>query len=118
MGKQKAIRKMICRSWQQDFQAFYRHMGDRPEGTFLRRIDRSKPYSKKNCVWATREELMADTPQVKNRKSVIQSLDGVVITEWVSAYRAAKETGIGRSGIYHCCHGDQKLAGGFSWKFA
>lgn len=46
-----------CDEWG-DFTAFYVDMEDSYfDGSLLRRLDRTKPYSKDNCKWATPEEL-------------------------------------------------------------
>ena len=41
----------ICERWN-DFKLFLEDMGPCPEGAYLCRIDKTKGYSKENCVWA------------------------------------------------------------------
>jgi hypothetical protein len=43
---------MLCKEWE-EFENFYRDMGDRPDGTSIDRIDVTKGYYKENCRWAT-----------------------------------------------------------------
>lgn len=42
--------------WRTSFEAFYRDMGDRPDGMSVDRMDNEKGYSKENCRWATASE--------------------------------------------------------------
>lgn len=46
----------VCPEWASDFMAFYRSMGEPPEGLTLDRIDGTKGYSPDNCRWASYKE--------------------------------------------------------------
>ena len=46
---------MLCKEWE-EFENFYRDMGDRPDGASIDRIDVTKGYYKENCRWATSRE--------------------------------------------------------------
>lgn len=49
------------------------------------------------------------------RKSIpVKCVETNVI--YSSAYSAQRETGIRQSGIWQCCHGQRKTAGGFHWE--
>ena len=44
-----------------EFTGFYADMGDRPEGSSLERKKNNAPYSKENCIWATRQQQQSNT---------------------------------------------------------
>jgi hypothetical protein len=53
----------ICQEWIESFEAFYKHLGPRPEGTTLERKDGTKGYEPGNVYWGTSSE------QARNRTS-------------------------------------------------
>lgn len=46
----------VCQEWREDFAAFQRDMGDRPEGRTIDRRDNDLGYFKDNCRWSTPKE--------------------------------------------------------------
>ncbi|MCK5787946.1 MAG: hypothetical protein KAH32_03035 [Chlamydiia bacterium] len=72
----------VCTSWLKSYQAFYKDMGDRPDGLTLDRVDNDKGYSKSNCRWATRLQQV-------NNSSIIRLLsfkgESKSVTEWSRA---------------------------------
>ncbi|MHA1738940.1 MAG: hypothetical protein ACTSWD_10175 [Candidatus Heimdallarchaeota archaeon] len=46
----------MSKSWYHSFEQFLKDMGKVPEGKSIERLNNSKGYTKKNCIWATREE--------------------------------------------------------------
>ncbi len=53
----------VCNEWVNDFSAFYRDMGECPDGLTLDRIDPGGNYCKENCRWTTWDE------QHRNRRN-------------------------------------------------
>ncbi len=55
---------------------------------------------------------------LKKSKPVLQyTLDGIFIKEWVSAYKAYKESGYNFGHISSCCRGIKKTYNGYIWKY-
>ena len=50
----------VCDQWRHDFAAFYAHVGDRPEGMSLDRIDNDRGYEPGNVRWASHAEQRAN----------------------------------------------------------
>lgn len=55
----------MCADWAQSFEQFFAHIGPRPKGTTLDRIDNNRGYEPGNVRWAT------STAQVRNRRVTI-----------------------------------------------
>lgn len=56
----------MCEEWRNSFWVFLAHMGPRPVGTTLERLDGDKGYVPGNCVWAT------PIQQTRNRRSTVK----------------------------------------------
>ena len=78
-----------CEEWE-DFQNFFKDMGERPHDTTLDRVDVHKGYCKENCRWADRH-----TQATNKTNSRYLTLNGETkhISEW------EKTTGIKRRTI-------------------
>lgn len=69
----------MAKEWVDDFPAFFEHMGFRPPGTTLDRIDNDRGYEPGNCRWATAKEQARNT-----RSNVLIEVDGTkkTVGEW------------------------------------
>jgi len=57
----------VCKRWKNSFANFLKDMGEQPSGYCLKIINKKLPYSKRNCKWATHQEISdnRDMPIVK-----------------------------------------------------
>lgn len=53
-----------------------------------------------------------------SKKKVAQIKNGEIVKVWESQTEVEKKLGVSQNHISSCCHGKQKTAGGFKWKFA
>lgn len=61
----------VCDRWQNDYDAFVKDMGLRPEGMTIERVDNDGNYEPGNCRWATRAEQNRNT-----RRSRVLTMGG------------------------------------------
>lgn len=78
-----------CKEWD-DFEVFYKDMGDPPENMTLGRIDNNKGYSKENCKW---ESLIEQANNRSSSRFIEAYGKKLTIKQW------SRETGIKRSTI-------------------
>jgi hypothetical protein len=87
----------VCEEWIASFEAFYAHIGPRPKGTTLDRIDGRLGYEKGNVRWATAAE------QARNRtNSFAWTVKGL---SFDSAQAAANHFGVSDMTIHRWVHG-------------
>jgi len=53
----------VCKKWRESFPTFLKDMGKRPPESSIERRENDKPYSPKNCFWATRKQ------QARNKRN-------------------------------------------------
>lgn len=75
----------MCQEWQDSFQAFYDHIGPRPKGRSLDRIDNEKGYEPGNVQWATHKQ---QTRNQRTNHRITHDGETLTIAEW------AERTGI------------------------
>jgi hypothetical protein len=70
----------VCSKWRDDFSAFHKDMGDRPEGKVRHRLDPNKDFEPGNVIWASPEEVRNN-----NRRSVMLTFksERKSIADWV-----------------------------------
>lgn len=89
----------IFQEWADSFEAFYAHIGPRPSGTSIDRIDTTKGYEPGNVRWATQRE------QCVNRINTwVVEINGVVFDSMADA---ARNHGVSETTIVRWCDGFQ-----------
>jgi hypothetical protein len=69
----------VCDAWNNSFCAFFKDMGERPDGMTLDRIDVNKDYELENCRWATEAVQKRDSQKLITFNGQTKS-----ITEWAT----------------------------------
>jgi hypothetical protein len=87
----------VCHEWIASFEAFFAHVGPRPSGTTLDRIDGTKNYEPGNVRWAT------PTDQARNRRGAFTW--HVKGAEFPSHGEAAKHFGVSEHTIWRWVNG-------------
>ena len=94
----------VCEEWMTSFEAFYSHIGERPVGYTLDRIDPSGNYEPGNVRWADSKE------QSRNRRGVkLTQQDALYIREnkgKIKAKDLATQFGVNFSTIYRIWRGE------------
>ena len=94
----------VCEEWRASFEAFYLHIGPRPVGYTLDRIDPSGNYEPGNVRWADSKE------QSRNRRGVkLTQQDALYIREnkgKIKAKDLATQFGVSWSAIYRVWRGE------------
>lgn len=79
----------ICDQWRYDFTAFYRHVGDRPPGKSIDRIDNDRGYEPSNLRWVTRR--VNDRNRSSNRHLTHQG-ETLTVAEWCERLGLPRDT--------------------------
>lgn len=88
---------VVCAQWRASFITFYEHLGPRPAGTTLDRIEGSKGYEPGNVRWATPKQ------QAQNRKTAkVWVIDGL---RFDSADAAANHFGVTDATVHRWAKG-------------
>ncbi len=79
----------VCERWQ-DFQGFYRDMGEPPtQKHTLERIDNNGSYTPENCRWATAQE-----QSLNKRNNILITMDGrtMSLSQWARYLGIKRQT--------------------------
>lgn len=98
---------------------------DRNLSPSVDRLDDYKGYSFDNIQLMTWDENRLKGHRdamngINNKRSIIVmqfDLNEVFINEYYSACQASRDTGVHQGTIGMCCRGEQRMAGGFKWKY-
>lgn len=100
----------MCDEWLNDFMAFYNHIGEKPIGYELDRIDNNKGYEPGNVRWVSRLE------NVRNR-SISRDIDGVPVSEYAKKHGITYAAAWARKTLRpHLISGNPKKCGGLNRK--
>lgn len=78
----------ICDEWLHSFQTFYHDMGPRPSSSHtIERLDNDGPYSKANCVWATRKQ---QNRNKENSRRITYKGETLSLAEWTERLGASE----------------------------
>lgn len=81
----------VCQDWRDSFEAFYSHVGPRPKGHSIDRIDNDGNYEPGNVRWATRSQ------QSQNRRKTVHVIYN---GENVTLQELADRLGVQRTTMY------------------
>lgn len=87
----------VSDKWRRSFEAFFAHVGPRPDGTSLDRIDTRFGYAPGNCRWSTPKEQAENTTV-----SWIVDIKGI---QFPSMEEAARANGVSATTILRWCEG-------------
>lgn len=72
----------------------------------------------KGSYWSYSQNNTFKPPRDGRKKKVFQySLDGDLLTHYISVAEASRETGISKTCISRCCRGERKSSSGFIWRY-
>jgi hypothetical protein len=87
----------VCDEWASSFESFFAHIGPRPNGTTLDRIDNLRGYEPGNVRWATPQQ-----QQINRSTNWIVTIDGLTFE---SQKEAADHFGVSETTIVRWCEG-------------